>query len=190
MTCIIGKVDSNGDVWIGGDSAAASSINTYPILEPKVFIRNGFILGCTTSFRMIDILAEYFNPPKKKKSQKLVSFMRTSVAEHLQELFKTKNFAEKNNEVYTGGTFLIGHQGLLFTNQSDYSLIRDRRGIMACGSGGRDAKASLLTTTKLKRLKKLDIPVKDELKLALEAGCENPYVIGPFVIKSLKKNNG
>ena len=52
MTCIVGLVH-NGIVYIGGDSAAIT-IDGVQFLrsDPKVFIKEDFLIGFTSSYRM------------------------------------------------------------------------------------------------------------------------------------------
>jgi hypothetical protein len=70
MTCIAGIALPNGEVWIGGDSAGTNSSSQQTIhADEKVFlVQNAcgdeFLLGCTTSFRMIDLLKYKLDLPQ------------------------------------------------------------------------------------------------------------------------------
>lgn len=65
MTCIVGMLNpKGGNVIIGGDSAAVSGIDVQLEKQPKVFRNGDFIFGCTTSFRMIQLLKFQFEPPR------------------------------------------------------------------------------------------------------------------------------
>ena len=56
MTCIVGILEENGDIYMGGDSAGASG-NTLKIrADEKVFINENYIMGFTSSFRMGQLL--------------------------------------------------------------------------------------------------------------------------------------
>ena len=57
-------------VFIGGDSAGANSGWDVRIRKyPKVFKVNDFAIGCTTSFRVIQLIRFSFKPPKINKNQ-------------------------------------------------------------------------------------------------------------------------
>ena len=55
MTCIVGMLNK-GKVIIGADSAGVSGLDVQIRKDPKVFITGEFVIGCTTSFRMIELL--------------------------------------------------------------------------------------------------------------------------------------
>ena len=57
MTCIVGIVDKlNNNVIMGADSAASSASIIVSRKDVKMFRKGDFIIGCTTSYRMIQLL--------------------------------------------------------------------------------------------------------------------------------------
>ena len=67
MTCIVGMVDKLAkNVIIGGDSAESTNVNIFIRKDAKIFQNGNFIIGCTSSFRMIQLLRFTFKPPKIK----------------------------------------------------------------------------------------------------------------------------
>ena len=55
MTCIVGLIHED-KVYIGADSAGAANGNITIRKDKKVFKVGEFIFGCTSSFRMIQLI--------------------------------------------------------------------------------------------------------------------------------------
>ena len=55
MTCIAGLIE-DGNIWIGGDSAAVTHYRMMKRADTKVFINGPFLIGFTSSYRMGQIL--------------------------------------------------------------------------------------------------------------------------------------
>ena len=55
-----------GKVYIGADSLGSNGFTQSIRKESKVFKNGEFLIGCTSSFRMIDLLKWKFNPPTLK----------------------------------------------------------------------------------------------------------------------------
>jgi hypothetical protein len=55
VTCIVGFTDGN-EVSIGGDSAGVGGWDLTVRADEKVFVLGEFVFGCTTSFRMGQLL--------------------------------------------------------------------------------------------------------------------------------------
>lgn len=170
-------------VVMGGDTAGSSNRETSATIDPKVFRRGDFLIGCTTSFRMIDILKDYFKPEEREEGQDPVEYVRKVVVKHIREIFKEQGFEQNASGKNEGGTFLLAYQGILFEHQSDYSLIRTGRAHAAVGSGEPFAEGSLVTS--------MDVNERSEdemlcpctrVELALKAACKNPFVDKPFHI--------
>ena len=68
MTCIVGYLDKKTKkVTIGGDSAGVAGLDITIRKDEKVFKVDNFIIGCTSSFRMIQLLRFSFKPPEIKQ---------------------------------------------------------------------------------------------------------------------------
>lgn len=74
MTCIAGIVDSLGNIHIAADSAGYAEGSVTIRIDEKVFIRNEFIFGITSSFRMGQLLRFSLKPPKHPKGMSRVSY--------------------------------------------------------------------------------------------------------------------
>ncbi len=174
MTCIVGVVE-NGKVWIGGDSAGVSGYHLVVRADPKVFTNGDFVMGYTSSFRMGQLLAHRFQPPKRHADQDVYAYMVTSFVDALRQCFKDGGYAGKDGEREQGGTFLIGYEGRLFQIEDDYQVGESIDGYAACGCGSQVALGALYLTSPGNP--------KDRLYAALKAAEHfNAGVRAPFKI--------
>jgi ATP-dependent protease HslVU (ClpYQ) peptidase subunit len=178
VTCIVGLAEQ-GKVWIGGDSAGIDGWNLQVRADPKV-IRNGdFIFGFTSSFRMGQLLAHKFIPPRRHPGKDVFAFMVSDFIDAVRECFKTAGYARKDSEQETAGTFLVGYQGRLFTVDSDYQVAEDAIGFSACGCGAQVALGAMYAS------QSASLDAKDRVTNALKASerfCAG--VRGPFVVEA------
>lgn len=142
MTCIV-AIKKNKKIYIGGDSCGSNGHNFAAYPRKKVFKKGDFIYGCTTSYRMIDLLEYVFTPPARKVGYNPAEYMRADFIPALRECFKNNAFSEINNSVEKGGVFLVGFDGFLFSIQADYSVLEAPEYGAAIGSGGEAATAIL-----------------------------------------------
>lgn len=178
MTCIVG-VEHDGGVTIGADSQGSSDTTKVARADSKLFRVGPYLIGFTTSFRMGQLLRYSFNP-SNPDPRDVDRHMCTTFVNELRECLKDGGYAEKSNEVERGGTFLVGVSGRLYCVESDYQVGRGLEQYAACGSGEPFAYGSLHTTGRY------DISPRRRCLLALEAAAaHNPYVGGPFAVKTL-----
>lgn len=135
MTCIIGLAQG-GNVYIGADSAAASSsgwgVGATKI--PKVFRSGDFVMGYTTSFRMGQILQYSLVLPNHDESEKSVAcFMLTDFIDAVRACLKTKGFSIIKDNEEAAGNFLVGYRGRLFGVGDDFGIVESSRDFDACG---------------------------------------------------------
>lgn len=136
MTCIVGILDKkNNNVIIGGDSAG-SAYNSIAIRkDSKVFKNGDFAFGCTSSFRMIQLLRFSFKPPEINNKD-IYEYMCTDFVNAVRNCFREGGFLQKDSEgVETGGTFLIGYKNRLFKIESDFQVGERACGYDAIGCG-------------------------------------------------------
>jgi len=181
MTCIAAIVDKK-TVYIGGDSAGVAGLNLRVREDKKVFINGDYIIGFTSSFRMGQLL-QYAKLPEipKEENLDLHRFMCTDFQDALRKLYKEKGFLERENDVESGGTFIIGVRGKLFIVEDDFQVAIPSDNFSAVGCGEAYALGSLYATegTQMKP--------EQRLKLALETAEHfSAGVRKPFTIKSLK----
>lgn len=174
MTCIVG-IARDGVVYLGADSLGGNT-NTYKVeirKDPKIFRNGDFIIGYTTSFRMGDILQYSFAPPVI--AEDLSKYMRTTFIDAIRKTFKECGFAKKDSDQESGGAFLVGIKGRLFSVDSDYQVAELLEGWESIGSGEQIARGAICALLKTST----DFP--GILRLALESAeyC-SAYVRSPF----------
>jgi len=180
MTCIVGFVDRKQKrVYIGADSAEVSGDQIRIRKDPKVFIRNPFIIGFTTSFRMGQLLMsdERFSVRMRRATESDYDYMVSAFIPAVQSLFKDGGFLESNNGELSGGTFLVGYNGALYQICSDFQVAEYTEDFASCGCGESYALGSLYTSNG---------NVTERVNKALE--CAAHYSSGvrsPFNILSL-----
>ena len=178
MTAIAGFVHNDGKVWIGGDSAAFSERDLSVRADSKVFRNGEFLFGFTSSFRMGQVLRYKFKPPERHE-QELYSYMVTTFVDAIRQCLKEAGFARKENEMETGGEFLVGHGGRLFTVYSDYQIAETMDGYAACGSASSVVCGALFAS---QGMSDPDARIRLSLNAAEHHNC---YVRGPFVVDSI-----
>ena len=145
MTCIVGLVD-NEKVYIGGDSAGVAGLNLCKRADEKVFRNGDFIMGFTTSFRMGQLLRYDFVPPKRYPDVDIYKYMVTEFINEVRSCLKRGGYAEKDKDVESGGTFLVGYSGRLFTIEGDYQVGENIYPFDSCGCGFPFALGSLYSS--------------------------------------------
>lgn len=179
MTCIVGLIQ-NGVVIIGGDSAGKTPSAVIVMDSPKVFAREGYIFGYTSSFRMGDILEMRIAAPTEREPT--VSLRRhlitTWIDDELRRVFKMLGYSKKDNNVETGGSFLVGHLGELCEINPNFQVGSPGKGYCAVGSGSPFALGALYAMSKDTRLSG-----KTRIIRSLEAAAHHsPSVRRPFTI--------
>ncbi len=134
MTCIIG-LEHKGKVYMGGDSAAASGWDITRVVLPKVFLRDEFLIGYTTSFRMGQLLQFNLNIPEKSQDEDDLHYLITKFIPAIRECLKAGGYTKIENNVEENGDFLIGYHGKLYHVESDFSINRYMHGFDAVGCG-------------------------------------------------------
>lgn len=148
MTCIAGYVDKvNKRVVIGADSAAVKGMDVTCRKDAKVFKNDDFVIGCTTSFRMIQLLRYSFAPPKIYDKD-IYEYMCTEFINSIRKCFKDGGYLQKFDEGdEMGGTFLVGYKDRLFKIDNDFQVAESIRGYDACGCGKPYALGSMFSTS-------------------------------------------
>ena len=149
MTCIVGVVDQ-GKVWMGADSAGSRSIAHIRIrADEKVFRVEDFLVGFTTSFRMGQLLRFGFTPPEHPEGVSPYEYMVRLFVEAVRKRLKEGGFLEKNKERESGGEFLVGYRGELFTVESDFQVGRASEPFAVVGCGDQVAVGALWASVSL-----------------------------------------
>lgn len=145
MTCIVGIVQGD-KVFIGGDSAGVQGWDSRVRADRKVFRNGPFVMGFTSSFRMGQLLAYSFTPPKRHDDTDIMRYMVTEFIDAVRACLKSGGLARRDNEVESAGDFLVGYSGRLFRVESDYQVGECVCGYDAVGCGHAYALGSLSAT--------------------------------------------
>jgi len=144
MTCIVGYIDKKKqNVIIGADSAGVSGLDITIRKDKKIFKVNNFVIGCTSSFRMIQLLQFSFKPPKIYDKD-IYEYMCTDFINTVRDCFKTGGFIQKYSDGdEKGGSFLVGYKDRLFQIGEDFQVQESIDGFNSCGCGSNYALASM-----------------------------------------------
>lgn len=173
MTCIVGVVH-DGKTYVGGDSAGVAGLDLQVRKDPKVFRNGDFVIGFTSSFRMGQLLAHAFTPPKRHADADLYAYMVTDFVNAVRECLKSGGYAEKSSEAERGGTFLVGIEGRLFKIENDYQVGEAGDGYDACGCGAQVALGALHAMANQEPTKRLKTAL--EAAERFSAGVRAPFV--------------
>ena len=180
MTCIVGMLNEN-KIYVGADNAGCTESIHVSRDDDKVFIKDEMIIGCTTSFRMINLLRYQFNRPLHDPRKTVDEYIYTDWIEDVRKLFKEKGFSTINNNVETGGNFILGYKGNLYEIDNDFQVAKPKNPFCCVGSGMFFAYGAMRILIKDVSLKPDEI-----LTQALEVAEEyNPFVRGPFKILNI-----
>jgi hypothetical protein len=147
--------------------------------DEKVFQRGPFLMGFTTSFRMGQLLRYALDVPKQPDDQDTYEFMVTAFVDAVRKSLKDGGLAKKDNEVETGGTFLVGYRGRLFYIGTDYQVGEPVDGFDAVGAGHEIACGALYATEGKAPVRRIETALA-----AAERLCG--AVRAPFTVLKLK----
>lgn len=177
MTCIAGLVHE-GQVYLGADSAGISGYDLTVRSDTKLFQNGPFVGGFTSSFRMGQLLAHAWKPPKASDDNTM-RYLVGPVVNSLRKLFKAGGYKGESGE--DGGEFLLGYQGGLYVISNDFQVGVSADPYAAVGCGGPVACGSLYATARL------DLGPQERVRLALEAAEHHSAgVRGPFIYQTLE----
>ena len=184
MTCIAGIVDKkNKSVIMGGDSAGSGGNVILTRRDAKVFKNGKFLIGCTTSFRMLQLLRFSLKLPEVK-SKDIYKYMCTDFIDAVRTCFKDGGYLQKYTDGdEKGGSFLVAYKDRLFKIEDDFQVGETLNGMDAVGCGTEFALGSLYSTVDH------DMSPTDRIEKALETaeffalGVRRPFVIYNTEIK-------
>lgn len=176
MTCIVGFA-AGQSVFIGGDSAGVSNFDLRLRQDEKVFAKDGMVFGFTSSFRMGQILRYSFDIPYHDPRKDDFNYLCTDFVDALIKCFKDKGYARIDSNGVSGGVFLVGYKGNLYSVESDFQVTKVRHNYDACGCGDNYALGALraIEDTEMEPQKRV------ELALAaaeyFSAGVRSPFTV-------------
>lgn len=178
MTCIIG-LEHNGVVYIGGDSQASNGVRKGASRVRKVFHTGNFLIGATSSYRMINILRYNLAVRDQNANESDEEYMVTAFVEASRTAFKSGGYTYIDNSREWGGDFLVGYKRTLYVIQTDFQLNHYDEGLYCAGSGYEVAWGAMLALE--------DMPPKKRIKTSLEIAGKVAVGVGaPYYVESLR----
>ncbi len=175
MTCIV-ALKTKAAILIGADSASVGGLDSRVSTVPKVFRVGDMLIGCTTSWRMIQLLQHGLTLPKHHADVETMAYMCTVFINAVRDCFRTGGFMTKDKETEYGGTFLVVYRERIFHVDGDYQVNESADGFDACGCGESYALGSLHATAQ-------QDDGRARLQLALETAAHfSAGVRGPFTV--------
>lgn len=184
MTCIVGFETEKG-VIMGGDSCAANGWNYSILSTKKVFKVDNFLIGCTGSLRVLQLLRYKLSVEKPQTTDDL-KYMATTFVDSIKDLFKREAvvYIDKSIETISGNAFLIGYNKKLYKIWSDFQVSPSNIPYAAAGSGEEYALGSLYSTDYSSFSK------EQRLLLSLQASANfSNGVYAPFYLERMEENN-
>lgn len=174
MTCIIGLVES-GVVYIGADSGLVCGNEVRVYAHPKVFRVGEFLIGYCGSVRESQVLRFHLYVEPRAAIQPKLEYMVTTFVEAVRTCLKDYGVSRIENNVESGGYFLVGYQGHLYFFATDMQVSEYADGFHAIGSGAYYALGAMQVLK--------DLSPRCRIQRALESSayfCSG--VMGPFSI--------
>lgn len=178
MTCIVGYRDK-GRVYIGGDNRASdTSMYIEQRRDLKVFKLKNMLIGCTTSYRMIQILQYSFTPPEHKKKDSDMKYLVDSFIPKIIKTYKKLTYMLDGDK--EGGNFLLGYNNKLYNVYDNFQVAEPELPYTACGCGQPYALGAMHILDTLK------ITPEEKITRAIQAAeLHNAGVGSPIQIMSI-----
>lgn len=173
MTCIIGLVDK-GKVYMGTDSMSAAGWDVRVTKLPKVFKRDDFLIGYTTSFRMGQLLQHRLVIPVCDEESRM-DYMVCSFVESVRSCLKDNGYTKIEHNTEEGGQFLVGYGDRLFVIDSDFQVNEYAEGYDAIGCGSSYALGAMRALDDLRPKRR----ILDSLEIAahFSSGVQQPFYV-------------
>lgn len=176
MTCIV-AVKDRGAVVMGADACSASNINRNTATTPKVFEREGLLIGGCGSWRELNLLRHKLEVPLPlPEPEDAEAYMVQRLVPAILECLEGGSAAKKSNSVAElAGSYLVAIGERIFMILSDLSVVEHVDDFLAAGSGEDFALGALFATQ--------GRSARSRVQKALEAASYlSPSVDGPFTI--------
>jgi ATP-dependent protease HslVU (ClpYQ) peptidase subunit len=185
MTCIV-ALEHEGQVYMGGDSASNSGWDSRITALRKVFIRDDFIIGCSGSPRMAQLLEYHLEVREQNEDEDDICYLITTFISAIRACLKDGGYTKIEHNQEEGGFFLVGYRGKIYTVESDFQVSRTEDDFTAIGCGGDYAIGALATMYELGILDnvKTGDPESAVLKALEIAGRFSNGVRGPYHVMS------
>lgn len=174
MTCIVGLVH-RGTVWMGADSASTDDSTYICVKNTKVYHSNKMIVGYTSSWRMGQLLQNSIQFPSHRPGMDDLAYITTVFLDAVLTCFKKKGFAKIENNEASGGTFLVGYRGHLYSVNDDFGVEAPIAPYASCGSGQYHANGAMHALTRTNLSPKVKILRALEASAAFNCGVRAPF---------------
>lgn len=135
MTCIVGLVH-NGKVYMGGDSECCDGSARYSLTEPKVFLKQGFLIGSTGQLRLMQLLQYTLVVRERNTSESDMEYLVNGFASAVRNLLKDNGYSEVNmNREDFFGSILVGYRGNVYEIDPAFAVMHTSNAFHAVGSG-------------------------------------------------------
>ncbi len=177
MTCIV-AYKTKDHIWMGADSYGMRSNLKQVRRDRKLFCIDGrMLLGFTTSFRMGQLLKWKFELPKHPSKMGTERYMNTLFVDAVSACFKDNGYAKVNNNVETGGNFLVAYRGRVFEIDNDYQVGERIGPCSAVGCGEEPAMGAMYAMHRISSA--YPYPGGSIVTIALQAAASNVGGVGP-----------
>jgi hypothetical protein len=149
MTCVVGMVTEDGDVYMGADSAGVAGHSMYSRQDEKVFAKGEMLFGFTSSFRMGQLLRYKLNIPVHESGMGDYEYLVGHLIESVRECFRSGGYISEEEKRDVGGFFLLGYRKKLYHISTDFQVGARIEAYDAAGCGKDIALGSLFTSKKL-----------------------------------------
>jgi len=184
MTCVAGYVDTNGDIYMGGDSIGVNGGEYTLIKDSKVFIKRNMIFSFSTSFRMGNILKYDFEIPNHPPNLSTMEYLISIFLVKLLVKYEERRYLTISDNVAFSEVFLLGYDNRLFKIEPDLCIIEDEKKYDAAGCGQSFAKATFFN------LKDYNTTPEEKVYQALYVASQFSLVRQPFTILKLPFDSG
>jgi len=163
---------------MGGDSAVTEDDNVRIALEPKVFVRDGFVIGTCGGLRAGQVIQYEMEIPRYDPSLISINrFMSSYFARSMRESLKDYDLLEDEYDTQV----LVGFKGHLFVIDSEFGVDENIDKYASIGSGRDYALGALFTNAGLDPELRLNLALKSSAYFSAS-------VRGPFTIMKLGKD--
>ena len=177
MTCVVGIEHGDGAVTLGGDSAAVAGSRLSVRVDEKVFHVGPYLIGFEDSFRMGQLLRYRLKVPPQRGDDDF-KHMATAFIDSARRCFAAGGFTKVDSNEESGGVFLVGYRGRLYSVDSDFHVGRVSCGYDAIGCGQEFAIGALSVST--------GTPRRRVERALIAAERNSTGVRGPFTILTME----
>jgi hypothetical protein len=173
VTCIVG-LEVGGNVYMGADSAGVTGWDMTVRADTKLFERGPFMMGFTSSFRMGDLLRYSLVVPEHPDGMTDREYLSTRFVDAVRTCLKEGGLAKTENDVESGGTFLLAYRGHIYAIHDDYQVEQSIDGFLAVGCASQVALGVLWASVNVSPM----IRIEQALIAAehFSAGVRRPWV--------------